>query len=182
MEARLPLYKLEYLSLVLSSWVKRSQCTLRELQELVGYLQFCSQVIPYALARAFIRSLFDFTSSFRSPFSHRTIPRAARRDLNWWCRFAVSWNGIHFISPSRPNPGALDRNQTLYTIPKIPLRFNPLFFLYEATTLMRFSRIPHNQYPCQSKGKYSNTWGFRGLFLRFFFVLKYVYYSITNTA
>ncbi|KAJ3978253.1 hypothetical protein F5890DRAFT_1560717 [Lentinula detonsa] len=53
------------------------------------------------MARAFLRSLYDFQSSFPSPFSHRRIPRSARRDIEWWSMFAVNWNGIHFIAPER---------------------------------------------------------------------------------
>ena len=52
MEARLPPDKLSYLTTLLSSWISRTHCTLRQLQELTGFLQFCSQVIPHS--RAFI--------------------------------------------------------------------------------------------------------------------------------
>ncbi len=82
MEARLPADKLAYLLDLLQSWKSRSHCQLRELQELTGYLQFCSQVIPYS--RAFVRSLFDFTSSFTTPYARRRVPKGVRRDIIWW--------------------------------------------------------------------------------------------------
>ena len=50
MEARLPSRKIEFLSSLLSQRKSKTHCTLLELQELTGYLQFCSQVIPYSCA------------------------------------------------------------------------------------------------------------------------------------
>ncbi|KAF7342789.1 Integrase/recombinase xerD [Mycena sanguinolenta] len=99
MEARLPLEKLAFLQTLLATWRSKSHCTQRELSELTGYLQFCSQVIPYS--RAFLRSMFDFSSSFRTPFAHRRIPRVVRRDIEWWAMFSPAWNGILLISPTR---------------------------------------------------------------------------------
>ena len=55
MEARLPPDKLSFLLELLEEWRSISRCTLRQLQELTGYLQFTSQVIP--MARAFLRAL-----------------------------------------------------------------------------------------------------------------------------
>lgn len=100
MEARLPPSKVKFLHETLQEWTAKSHCTLRELQELTGYLHFCSAVIPHS--RAFIRALEDFSSSFTSPFATRRITRIAKRDLLWWSTFSHSWNGIHLITPSRP--------------------------------------------------------------------------------
>jgi hypothetical protein len=100
MEARLPPKKLTYLSDLLSKWQSKTHCTLFELQELTGYLQFCSQVIPFS--RAFLRSLFDFATSFKSRFARRRISRPAQRDITWWRTYSSQWNGVHFISPTRP--------------------------------------------------------------------------------
>lgn len=99
MEARLPAEKLVFLQSLLASWLTRSHCTQRELAELTGYLQFCAQVIPYS--RAFLRSMFDFSASFRTPFARRRIPRSMHRDLQWWATFSSAWNGIRLLSPSR---------------------------------------------------------------------------------
>lgn len=74
MEARLPADKLTYLGELLEQWSAKSHCTLHELAELTGYLMFCSQVIPYS--RAFLRSMFDFSSTFKSSFSRRRISRS----------------------------------------------------------------------------------------------------------
>ncbi|KAF5329092.1 hypothetical protein D9611_014282 [Ephemerocybe angulata] len=69
------------------------------LDELTGFLQFTSQVIP--TSRAFLRNLYDFSKGFTSRFTQRGIPGAAKKDIDWWRTVAVGWNGIRFVSPSR---------------------------------------------------------------------------------
>jgi hypothetical protein len=66
--------KLTYLQSLLSAWSEKTHCTLHELSELTGYLQFCSQVIPHS--RAFLQAMFDFSSTFKTPFSRCHISRA----------------------------------------------------------------------------------------------------------
>ncbi|KAL1939199.1 hypothetical protein VTO73DRAFT_10240 [Trametes versicolor] len=100
MEARLPPDKLSYLMELLQSWNTRTSCREHELQVLTGYLQFCAQVIPYS--RAFIRSLFNFSSSFTTPYARRRLPKSARNDIRWWLNLATAWNGISLIDSSRP--------------------------------------------------------------------------------
>lgn len=99
MQASLPPDKLEYLQELTSLWASRARCSLHDLQELTGFLQFASQVIP--VSRAFIRRLIDFSATFTSPFQRRRVPAAARRDIWWWDHFASSWNGIQLIQPTR---------------------------------------------------------------------------------
>ena len=99
MEARLPGDKLLYLRNLLFEWLNRRSCSLLDLQQLVGYLQFCSQVIPHS--RAFLRRLIDFSSSFSSRYATRHIPAYARAEIRWWHTYAFTWNGIHLITPHR---------------------------------------------------------------------------------
>ncbi|KAF7368055.1 Integrase/recombinase xerD [Mycena sanguinolenta] len=99
LEARLPAEKLSYLKDLLTDWPLRTHATLREIQELTGFLQFASQVIPTACA--FLRGLYDFEKGFATPFSRRRLSRSARRDIAWWAMFSVEWNGIRLLSPQR---------------------------------------------------------------------------------
>ena len=99
MEARLPVAKLDILRDLLSEWLARPTCSLQQLQELAGYLQFVSQVIP--LSRAFMHHIFRFMSSFRASCSWRRVPGPLHRDLDWWRDVASSWNGIRLINPKR---------------------------------------------------------------------------------
>jgi hypothetical protein len=100
MEARLPEEKLSYLTELLASWSRCTHARLRDVQELTGFLQFASQVIP--TARAFLRGLYDFQAEFATPFTCRRVSKAARRDLAWWSMFAAGWNGIRLFAPHRP--------------------------------------------------------------------------------
>ncbi|CAK5284821.1 unnamed protein product [Mycena citricolor] len=99
MEARLPGEKLEYLRELLDSWTRRTHAQLHDVQELTGFLQFASQVIP--TARAFLCGLYDLQNKFSSPFARRRISQSARRDIAWWSAFSADWNGIRFIAPQR---------------------------------------------------------------------------------
>ena len=90
---------MQYLWDLVGSWSRRSHCQAREVEELTEYLQFVSQVIPHSCA--FICSLYDFCSTFPSPFSLHKIPWTVCQDIEWWCKFAGEWNGVHFILPER---------------------------------------------------------------------------------
>ena len=98
MEARLPIDKLSFLRQTLTDWSSKQTTNLRELQQLTGFLQFASQVIPHS--RAFLRRLIDFSTTFRSPFAIRHIPAYAHADIIWWQTFADAWNGKRFIDSS----------------------------------------------------------------------------------
>ena len=100
MEACLPDDKLSFLLELLSEWHHRQRCTLQQLQELTGFLQFTAQVIP--MARAFLRALYSFTGTFKSPFSVRRLPSSVKRDLTWWRSVASNWNGVQLLRAARP--------------------------------------------------------------------------------
>lgn len=99
MEARLPADKLVYLQDLLTDWASRRRASLQQIQELAGFLQFTSQVIP--VSRSFLRRIFDFMSKFRTPFELKHIPSGVRADLNWWRTFSRAWNGVRLLQPSR---------------------------------------------------------------------------------
>ncbi|KAF7342837.1 Integrase/recombinase xerD [Mycena sanguinolenta] len=90
MEARFPVDKLSYLSDILQLSQAKTHCSLHELQEFTGYLIFCSQVIPHS--RAFLQSLFDFATSFKSPYS-----RISRRYLTHDIKFKGLFAVVHAI-------------------------------------------------------------------------------------
>jgi hypothetical protein len=100
MEAHLPEDKLCYLQDLLKSWEKKKSVVLQEVEELSGFLQFCSQVIPQS--KPFLCHLFDFQSWFQSPFSHLHILSGIKSDIAWWLVFSMHWNGICILQPSHP--------------------------------------------------------------------------------
>jgi len=95
MEAHLPIDKLDYLQETLVNCGRPQCCSLRNLQELIGYLQFCMQVIPHGCT--FIHGLINFSMTFPSDFSQRHIPAYARSDIHWWLTYMRSWNSIQIL-------------------------------------------------------------------------------------
>lgn len=74
-------------SLLLRYKSKRS-ITLRELQSLLGLLNFaCSVIIP---ARAFLRRLFGLTIGHTCPHYRITLNSEARQDLKLWLDFIIN--------------------------------------------------------------------------------------------
>ena len=87
-EAHLPLDKLEKLCVKLKD-VKRT-ITLKELQSLLGYLNFCCQVVPPG--RCFLRRLFDLTKKVSLPHHYITLTQEHRKDIRAWQLFAEHFN------------------------------------------------------------------------------------------
>ena len=74
---------------------KRRKTTLKELQSLIGLLNFtCSLVLP---GRAFLQRLIDLTKGVRLPHHRIRITEACRRDLQVWLQFLRDFNGRTFF-------------------------------------------------------------------------------------
>ena len=98
MEITLPTNKIEdlkyHINICLS---KRSKVTLRELQSLIGKLNFaCRAVSP---GRPFCRRLIDATMGVKQPFHRIRITNAMKEDLKIWLSFLNSFNGSCLILP-----------------------------------------------------------------------------------
>ena len=88
-EARLPLDKLTKYRTLLHHFHKKRSVTVREMQSLIGLLNFCcSVVIP---GRAFLRRLIDLTSGLTSgltsPYHHIRLNRESKHDIRMWLTF-----------------------------------------------------------------------------------------------
>ena len=70
--------------------VKKS-CTLRELQSLLGYLNFCCSIIT--CGRAFLRRLTNLTIGIKRPFHHIRLSQDVKSDLCLWLSFLEQYNG-----------------------------------------------------------------------------------------
>jgi hypothetical protein len=62
MEAGLPPAKLHKATQFVEHALKKGKLSLQELQSLIGFLSFCSKVVP--LGRSFLRKLYDATSNY----------------------------------------------------------------------------------------------------------------------
>ena len=96
MEARLPQDKLFNYTHEVSNALQLSKITLRELQSIIGKLQFATRVIPSG--RAFLRRLHNLTIGIQKPYFYIRLTRSAKLDLSIWLSFLNSFNGITIIS------------------------------------------------------------------------------------
>ena len=79
-----------------SAMATRKKTTLREIQSLIGTLNFATKVvIP---GRTFLRRLIDLTIGITCPTRHISLNSEARADLNAWKLFLQHFNGKYIIS------------------------------------------------------------------------------------
>lgn len=78
----MPEDKLQKCHLLLESFRKRRKVTLRELQSLIGLLNFtCSVIVP---GRAFLRRLIDLTVGVRRPHHRIRLSKETKHDMEVW--------------------------------------------------------------------------------------------------
>ena len=87
MEARLPQDKLSELKLLLQSNIYRRKIKFKDLQSLLGHLNFACRVIKPG--RCFLRRLYDLTCGTHRPDHFIRLNKAARADLKVWCSFSI---------------------------------------------------------------------------------------------
>ena len=95
MQYRLPVEKLNKAHCLLQQFSRRRKITLREMQSLIGFLQFaCKAIAP---GRTFLRNLIDLTIGVSCPHYHIRLNNAARSDLAMWLQFLDSFNNKSII-------------------------------------------------------------------------------------
>ena len=72
----------------------KKKVTLKELQEVVGHLNFACKVV--APGRAFVRRLCSAMSGLRRPMHKTRVTRGMREDLMVWEQFLEQFNGVSF--------------------------------------------------------------------------------------
>ena len=98
MEVRLPEDKLSDLKACVQDTIlkKGKKITLRELQSLIGKLNFaCRAVAP---GRAFLRRLIDATIGLRLPHHRIRVSYAMVEDLEVWKSFLDQYNGVQMMA------------------------------------------------------------------------------------
>lgn len=94
-EARLPEDKLQKCRLLLQSFYKRRKVTLRELQSLLGLLNFtCSVIVP---GRPFLRRMIDLTVGVRRAHHRIRLSKGTKHDITVWLNFLNAFNGRSFF-------------------------------------------------------------------------------------
>ena len=95
MEARLPNDKITKTKTFLSDFLRRKKVSLKEIQSLIGLLNFaCSVVVP---GRAFLRRLIDLTKGVKLPHYRIRLTKFVKADLRLWQTFFAEFNGRSFF-------------------------------------------------------------------------------------
>ena len=80
----------------MAAWLIKRQANLKELQSLVGKLNIVAACVRPG--RIFISRLLNWLREIYGKDSHEIeIPEEVRKDLNWWDRFLVAYNGISIM-------------------------------------------------------------------------------------
>ena len=95
MEARLPLDKLTRTKEALHEWSCKKSATLKELQSLIGTLQFaCRVVVP---GRAFLHRIISLTKGISNSRCHIKLNTDFRKDISMSLAFLDNLNGVSFF-------------------------------------------------------------------------------------
>ncbi|XP_053098810.1 uncharacterized protein LOC128322103 isoform X1 [Hemicordylus capensis] len=97
--SRLPQAKLFVLLDMVRSLGRARKVSLRELQVVLGHLNFACKVV--APGRAFLRRLCDLTVGVRAPHHRVRITEGVRADLALWEAFLTDFNGVAFWRQDR---------------------------------------------------------------------------------
>ena len=92
---RVPPAKKSFIIAQLDWWANRRTCTKRELDSLIGYLQFLTRVIPWG--RAFLGRCIRLSCSKSRPLHHINLNRGFQLDIAWWRHVLPSWDGVSFF-------------------------------------------------------------------------------------
>lgn len=98
MLARLPVDKVHKIIALLQSFLSKSKVSLKELQSLIGLLNFaCRVVVP---GRAFLRRLINLTIGLSKSYHHVRLSTEAKADLNVLLLFMQHFNNATFFLPN----------------------------------------------------------------------------------
>ena len=89
---KIPADKLAKLKSSLTALLGKKKVTLKELQSLVGLLNFYTRAIP--VARAFSRRFYDAMAGLTKPFHHIRLTVAIKADVLLWLSFLQDFNGF----------------------------------------------------------------------------------------
>ena len=98
----LPKSKLCELRLLLSETTAKRSTTKRDLQSLVGKLNFAAHVVFGG--RTFLRHMIDNVNHMQRPHHHVRMNAQMRADLGWWTECLGVFNGKTFFVDSEPVP------------------------------------------------------------------------------
>ena len=114
--------KLDRLRNDLSSWETRKSTTIKELQSLIGTLNFACKVVPPG--RAFLQYMIQLTRGVTKHHHHIRLNHGFHQDLKMWQTFLQGWNGTNlFLNTTWGNSYTL----SLFTDASGTLSFGGIF-------------------------------------------------------
>ena len=89
--------RLNEIKLLLRTWLDREKASLRDIQSLIGKLNFVAACVKSG--RIFISRLIKWLKVLykEKPGTLHIIPEFAKKDILWWYRFLPHYNGISMM-------------------------------------------------------------------------------------
>ena len=91
LELSLPSDKLEKLLILLADFKGKRKARRLELERLAGIMAHCAKVVRGG--RTFSRRIYDLIGGVREPYYKTRLNAGFRRDIDWWSKFASTFNG-----------------------------------------------------------------------------------------
>jgi hypothetical protein len=95
MEARVPYRKLQEVLQELEVWSRRKSASKRQVQSLIGKLQFVARCIQPG--RIFISRMLVVLKGLKKQHHFTKVSAEFRKDIDWWRRFMEVFNGVSII-------------------------------------------------------------------------------------
>ena len=80
---------------LLQMWRHRKKCKVRDIQSLIGKLQFVAKCVPPG--RIFISRLLEMLRGYKKQSHYVTLNTEFRKDIHWWETFIDRYNGVSVI-------------------------------------------------------------------------------------
>ena len=98
--------KLSELHYLLPKWLNKQTCKVKELQSLIGKLQFVAKCVE--LGRIYISRMLNLLKGIVNNNTQITLNNAFRKDVNWWITFLPLYNEVSIIPDSHwSNPDSV---------------------------------------------------------------------------
>jgi hypothetical protein len=94
--------KLAELKLLVKTWLGRHRCVKKELQSLIGKLNWAARVVQGG--RTFLRNFINLLPNAKNAHHHIRLSKAARADLMWWDSALIIFHGYSPFLNDLPLP------------------------------------------------------------------------------
>ena len=95
MQMRLPADKVTKFCELLDTFVGRKRASLRQMQELVGKINWAIQVVR--AGRIYLRRLFEAISDVKARHHKIVLTAELKSDILWWKHVLTSFNGVRML-------------------------------------------------------------------------------------